>query len=461
MIWGVVRSGASWARIGIIAMVILPEFALAGGFSNPDFGGRRMGMFSVVARPDDVTAVFHNPAGLTLNDGTQFYHAQSWFIMNLRMKMYDSEGTLQPLDHDIKPDWSVGAIPFIGMASDLGTKDFRVGFGIYAPNAYGASMPDDEASRYHATQALFLASRATFSVAYKFSEVLRVGASISLIHVYLTAARMMNNNMPYGDAGVPTHKGWDERFKDPSETWRDDLYLTLHGQDWTWAMDIGILVHVLPNLRLGAAFSGGSAINLEGSAKLYRFKNLEETGKFSGYKYDDAHLEEVGSTTHSTVMTIPFSIRAGLNWEPVKNWEIGLDFLWWHYQVLQEQESIFSEKIMGLSGFQDPKNYDDSWAWSIGTLYRVLPELELMCGFQMDFTPIPQTTYTIDNPSTNQHGISLGLRWTITDRWRVSLGYVHNWFQFINVQESVSQPPTNASGHGRNNEVAFDFSYRF
>ena len=66
--------------------------AQAGGFSNPDFGIRRLGMFAVTARPDDPTAVFHNPAGLTLMDGTHFYHAQSWFFLNLGMRLGEGTG---------------------------------------------------------------------------------------------------------------------------------------------------------------------------------------------------------------------------------------------------------------------------------------------------------------------------------------------------------------------------------
>jgi hypothetical protein len=84
----------------VLTLLLVPERATAGGFSNLDFGIRRMGMFAVTAKPDDGTAIFHNPAGMTLQKGTIFYHSQSWFVAGLGFRMYDSEGKLRP-EHDI------------------------------------------------------------------------------------------------------------------------------------------------------------------------------------------------------------------------------------------------------------------------------------------------------------------------------------------------------------------------
>ena len=395
---------------------------LAGGFSNPDFGGRRMGMFAVVARPDDVTAVFHNPAGLTLLDGTQFYHAQSWFFVELGLRLYDSAGFLKP-DHEIHPDWSVGLIPFVGLASDLGTKDFRLGFGIYAPNAYGAALPTDEPSRYQATRALFVAGRATVSAAYRLSPKLSLGASVNLIYVYLMGKRVMN---PLVLANP------DRRFDDPATTTthESDATLAIDGRAWTWAWDVGLLFTPLETFRIGATFSSGSPIHLKGDVKL---------------TWRDGKVEK---STHSTEMTIPFTLRAGFNWEFAPGFEWGTDVFWWHYQVFQEQRSVLSTPIMGLKEFRDARDNGNSWAWCTGLMYHVRPDLALMFGYQMDFTPSPTRTYSLENTATSQRGISVGTRWDVSKRVRLGLALVRNWFDLIHVQDSLSTPPTNTKGYG-------------
>ena len=406
--------------------------ALAGGFSNLDFGLRRVGMLAVTARPDDITAIFHNPAGLTMIEGTQFYHQQTWSMIDMGLRLYDSEGRLRP-DHDIEPEWNVGVIPFLGLSTDLGQERLRLGFGLYAPNAYGASMSEEEPTRYHATRVLFVASRATASVAYELSDRLSVGLGLSLIHVYLTARRHMS---------ALVLQDPDHRFDDPKQSKPFDAELEMDGQDLTWSANLGLLLEPSPGLRLGAAFTRGAAIELDGKVKLTQADGAVQT------------------TTHTTTMVIPFTLRAGINWEFVPDFELGLDIFYWHYQVYQEQRTTLGEPIMGMKEMVVPKNYGNSWNWCIGLMYHLSSELELMFGYQQDYSPIPKETFSIDTPTTDLHGVSTGLRWQATEGLRVGLGFVRNWYELIDVQESRTDPPSNVKGHGGNTELGFEISYR-
>jgi long-subunit fatty acid transport protein len=421
-------------RLGIIALIcLIPLTGRTGGFSNADFGVRRMGMFAVVGYPDDLTALFHNPAGLVLSPGTNFYHSQSWFFSELAFRMYDNEGILRP-DHEIEPDWSIGAIPFLGFSTDFGVDWLRVGTAIYSPNAYGAVLPNDEPTRYHVTRALFLASRWTTSAAVRISPKFSAGLSINMIHVYLTASRVMN---------LSVLSNPDVRFLSPEETSAGDMDLTIDGQDLTWSWDLGFLFEPIPSLHIGTSFAAGSAVSLEGGVRL---------------KYADGTVERA---RHTTTMAIPFTLRAGFNWEFVTDFQVAMDVRMWHYQVFQEQYTRLSEPITAaqITEFRDPKNYKQSFNWCIGLLYKMTPNFDVMMGFQQDFTPIPEETFTLDNPSRDQMGVSLGLRWQVNPSWRLGLAFVRNWFELVDIQKSISTPPSNAKGHGANSEVGFDLQF--
>ncbi|MBN1946520.1 MAG: outer membrane protein transport protein [Bradymonadales bacterium] len=405
--------------------------ARAGGFSNLDFGIRRMGMLAVTARPDDVTAIFHNPAGLTLMEGTVFYHSQSWFVVDTGSRFYDSQGVLRP-DHEVEPDWNVGTIPFLGLVSDLGMDRLRLGFGLYAPNAYGGVLPEDEASRYHLLRALFIASRATLSAAYEVTDAFSIGGGVSLIHVYFTARRIMNPLVLQDP---------DQRFLPVDQTAALDAELQLDGMAFTGGFNLGFLFRPLEHLRLGIGFESGAPIDLEGEVELKYPNNTSER------------------STHHTEMVIPFNLRAGFNWEFAPNFQLGADVYYWHYQILQEQRTELERPIMGMTEMVEPKNYSNSWNWCVGLLYQVLPELELMLGYQWDYSPIPTRTLTLENPSQTQFGVSMGARWQVTDTVRLGAAYVHNWFELIDIQDSITNPPTNMKGHGANNEFGFDITW--
>jgi len=416
----------------VAAVLSLQGQAVAGGFSNLDAGGRRAGMFAVTARPDDASAIFHNPAGLTLLEGTQFYHSQTWSYIDMGMRFYDSEGVLRPA-HDMQPDWNVGLLPFFGAVTDLHTERLRVGLGVYAPNAYGASLPDNEPTRYHVTKALFVAARTTGTVAYKLTDRLSLGVGVSAIFVYLRGERVMNP-LVMNDP--------DQRFRPQSETEPYDSLLEMAGHDVTWGANVGLLFEMLPGLRLGAAFTRGSAVELEGDVTV---------------KLPDDSTE---STGHTTTMTIPFTLRGGLNWEIAPDVEIGADIYYWHYQVYQEQRTTLDKPLLNIDEIISPKNYGNSWNWCLGMLYRPWPGLELMAGYQEDYTPIPEQTFSLDTPLPDMKGVSLGLRWQATDTLRLGVAVVRNWYELIEVQRSLTDPPTNAKGYGGNTELALDVTYR-
>lgn len=421
------------ALVTAASILASPDDVRAGGFSSIDFGSRRMGSFAVVGRPDDVTAIFHNPAGLTLRTGTELYVYGSAVVGDLAMRLYDSRGVLRP-DHAITPDFNFGALPFLGVTSDLGTKRWRVGLGVYVPNALGAAMPDDEPTRYHVTDVLFVAGRSTLAGAFEVSDRWSVGASVSLVYTFLSASRVMSP-LVLADP--------DQRFAPLSEAAAFDHDLTIRGHGVTWAWDAGLLFHPLPSLRLGAVFASGSPVGLEGEVTLTGPDGAVEKGR------------------HHTRMVLPFTLKAGLNWEFAPDFEVGLDVVYWHYQVFQEQWSELSEPLLGLVEFRDPKDFGNSVLWNIGLVHRVLPTLEVMTGFQMDFTPTPTRAYALESPARDSLGVALGARWQVTPGVRAGLAFNRIWFALTDVQDSLTTPPTNAKGYGGMLYFAFDVAYRF
>ncbi len=425
----------SWILTLLALSVGLPPLlarpAHAGGFSNLDFGSRRNGMLAVTGRPDDATAIYHNPAGLSLVEGTQFYHQQTWAFIDLGLRYYDSQGRLRP-DHELSPDWNVGFLPFFGFTSDLGSERWHLGLGIYAPNAYGALMPKDEPSRYDVTQALFIASQAAASLAYEVDSRLTVGVGLSLMYIYLNAQRTMS---------ALVLQDPDRRFDSAEEAKPFDATLDLTGQDLTWGANVGLLLEMVPGLRFGASFTKGTEVLLEGDATLTQADGT------------------VQKTRHHTTMALPYNLRAGLNWEPLPYLELGVDVYYWHYQVYQEQRSELDEPILGLEEIVAPKDYGNAWNWCVGMLYRTTPDLELMLGYQRDYTPIPESTFSMDVPLPDMHGVSAGARWNVSKHWRLGLAFVRNWYNLIDVRHSELSPPANAKGHGGNTEFSFDLSY--
>jgi long-chain fatty acid transport protein len=421
-------SGPSRALIVLLLLCLSGE-ARSGGFSNMEFGSRRMGMFAVIAKPDDATAIFHNPAGLVLTQGSTSYISVAWWLVQARTRLYDSEGLLHP-DHNISPERAQAVNPFIGFTSDFGSDRFRAGIAAYAPNVFGTSLPEDEPTRYLALDALFVAARFTTSAAYQITEQFSVGANFNVLTMYLDVASMLN-------ASVLNNP--DAKFKAGTEDFDGQLHI--EGLDYAVSWDIGLLFEPLKGLRLGAVFASGVPVEFEGDVT---------------FTSSDG---EVITTSHKTTFAIPFTLQAGINYEIATDFELAADFRYWHYQVNQEQRTVLGEPIMGLTGMVSPRRYDNSVNIGVGLLHRFAPGWEFMMGYQYDRSPIPDASITVDNPNGDRHGLAAGLRWYPVGGLRVGVAALRNWYDLINNQESQSNPPSNAKGIGTNIALGFDLSW--
>jgi len=108
--------------------------------------------------------------------------------------------------------------------------------------------------------------------------------------------------------------------------------------------------------------------------------------------------------------------------------------------------------------------YDVSYEIALGALVRPLarrPELELMLGLMYDQSPIPDETFTLDNPSLSQLGGSLGARMVLYDRWRVALSYILLFYLERDVRTSQTSPPTNVRGSGVAHIPGVEVEYLF
>jgi long-chain fatty acid transport protein len=405
--------------------------AKAGGFSTPDFGTRRCGMMAVMGKPDDLTAIFANPAGLTLQKGTNVYLTAQATFVDLGFKFYDSKGKLRGTIKDnaeLKPDQSWGVLPFLAIGSDFGTKKLRGGLAIYAPNFFGAVLPKNEPTRYHLVSGFFAAVHMTGALAYEITEKFSLGAGISAVYLRQQGVQYMNDQITANP---------DLRWDDSEAVRAGDRKMDLMGAGWTWNWNVGLLFRPIKTLGLGFSFISGADVTLKGPLKITN--SLGATQKLQ----------------QTTNFTLPFTLRAGINWEFIKDVEIGVDMFYWHYQTLQEQ-------VMkaGVIEMRTPKNYNNAWNISAGMMYRPIPELDLMVGYQHDATPIPTSTLSLDNITRSHNGISMGARWRALKWLQVGLTYQRTWYELMNIQDSVLSPPVNGKGHGSMHHVALDLAFK-
>jgi long-subunit fatty acid transport protein len=317
---------------------------------------------------------------------------------------------------------------------------------LYVPDFIGAFLPDDAPTRYMVTEAYFVAAVCSASLAYRLPgplDFLSLGASLGVLYVRQEGKKWLNQQT-IGEENA-------------------DYVLHLAGEDYRPFFNLGVLAEVFPGVTLGFLYIMGADVDLAGRLDIELPPGVTEEDPLLA-----AAGGLVGHYRQDTFMRVPDGLGVGINWAVTRWLELSFDFRYWLYSQFKEQvvrHNIRLESLPGLvpEEFVTPKNYEDSWTTSLGALVRPFDDLplEVMGGGSYDHSPAPNNTKSLDSPTVNLAGFSLGARYTLAERWRFSLTYYRYWYLKDRTTDSILVPPQNSEFSGSVDTFSVQTEVRF
>ncbi len=422
----------------VVAALCAASPAIAGGFGIPEIGVRRTGMAATVGRPDEPSAVFHNPAGLTMQHGMRLYASfgLSFVSTEFRLQPWEKSDEYLGDEFDVdgdgyypatKPDKAIGAIPMLVFTKQWSPKIFSAA-SLYVANGTGAFFDKDAVTRYHLREGYIISPLAQLSGAYKLNDQVSVGAGVGVLNIRIHGVRDF----------YPEYQGFSLRNMLGSRP-----ELTLDGSDWQPSWNLGVLYTPIPKLSLGATVIGKVHPTLDGPVSL---KEDEDSMDSPGYVFK--------GTAH-TELVLPWTFLAGANYDVTPQLEVGTELRYYLYRQYKNQHTAIDD-IFLTDHLDSPKNYKDSWQTAGGVRVhdvKQVPGGELMLGFHYDRTPAPPETVTLDQPTFSHWGLHTGARYAV-GRYRFGASWVHYWYDIPTITGSITFPPSNIKGDGTNNIVS-------
>jgi long-subunit fatty acid transport protein len=417
----------------IVAAALCPSRAEAGGFNIPEIGVRRTSMGAVIGRPDDLSAIYQNPAGLTLSEGWHLY-------MSAGIALISSEFQLAPWDRSdeflgitaesdgyykpIKPSRALGVIPMIAASGEILPHKLTLGVAIFVGNAQGAAFDENAYTRYHLIDGYVIAPQAVLAASYRINDAIAVGGSAGVMNFRIHGKREV----------YPIINGMDISGLAGTRP-----LLELDGQGWAPSWMVSAFGKPHPKVTWGATITGRIDAELEGPVNITYSDDAPNPGDML-----------VGRQT--TKQLLPWTFTGGVNVDIHPNIEIGAEMRYWLYRQYKKQHT----DIVGIflvRELETIKNYHDSYQVSGGLRVHDLaaaPKLEMMLGTHYDHTPAPSTTVTLDQPTFNHIGLHSGVRYAF-GRMRLGASYLRYFYDIPTVHGSTTMPPSNFKGHGSNN----------
>jgi len=388
-------------------VMTLSASAAAGGFGIPEIGVRRTAMGAIIGRPDDPSSLYHNPAGLVLQDDWVVY-------VSAGVALLSTEFELAPWDQSdrflgtsptstgyyapVKPSRAFGVIPMIAVAGKL-TDKLHVGASVIAPQA-------------------------VVGAAYQVTPTLALGATVGVINFRVHGERDV---FPIVDGA------------DLSKLTGTKPLLTLDGSGWAPTYMVAAYGAPHPRVTWGAAIIGRVDATLTGPINVAYSPDASTPGDML-----------VGQQT--TQQMLPWTFQAGVNVDVTPNIEVGTELRYWLYRQYKNQHTDIVG-IFLLRELDTEKDYHDSQEWTGGVRVHDLaavPKLDLMMGGQYDHSPAPPRSITLDSPSFSHFGLHSGARYSF-GRYRVGFSYIHYWYEVPTITDSITMPPSNIRGSGSNN----------
>jgi len=416
--------------------------AAAQGFTIPEMGARENGMVAAIGRPDELAAIYHNPAALTSLSGTQlFLSAGSVFLRtNIRLAPWTGSDTMlkDPVDSDgyypeVNPS-VFAVVPMLGVSTNLWSEKVVGAFALYVPNAAGATFDEDAVTRYHMIDAYVVAGFATFAAAYRPWPWLSVGGGVSVVYI-----RIHRRYKLYPYFNGLNFTGFFGK----------DTEIDIEGEDVQPAFHFGLQAWPHRTLSLGFMMLSRYDVTLEGPLTL----------KPGAGALPQVKTREFTENEQSTTIIAPWILAFGANWDVLPWLEIGGEFRYYLNSLVDEQVTeITSGKLATVlpdGRLVTPKNYHDSFHTGGGfNIKPPLPiQLEIMTGVSYDNSFAPDNTVEVGTPSFNLCAYHVGARWRINERFRVSLFYAHYWYLERTVKDSIISPTTNFTGSGMSDMV--------
>jgi long-chain fatty acid transport protein len=333
------------------------------GFALYEAGARSSALAgAVVARADDLSAIFYNPAGLIQLPGFQIMAGFTTFIPRVEIVT-----PLAPVATPNLMQSSASFAPHFFTSYQL-AESVSLGLGVNSPFGLGVRYNHNWPGRFNTVEATIQTLNINPTIAVKVTDYLSVGAGLDIMYFSLKMKRVL----PLPLLGPQA--------------------LDVNGDSWGVGFNLGLLLKPLDYLSFGVSYRSQVRQQVDGQARFRPFGALD------------------GPAAGSIIL--PDMIFAGIMVRPLKKLSVEGGIIWTHWELFRRLDIKFNNPLGTLS---EGKEWHNTWRGQLGVEYTALPWLDLRAGYAFENEPMPDRFADYLVPSTDRrHSFSCGTGF----RWR-------------------------------------------
>ena len=380
----------------LLALLLVPAVASAGGYSIPNVVPRDLAMGdSLVADQTTSGAVYRNPAALSRLSGLDLTLALG-IIGNGSTWTNTTDFFPSPVSTDFKAATPVAF--YLSWSGKISGHGYGVGVGLGVPGGGNVFWPSDWAGRH----TIISVDRKVFagyvSLGFEIIPQIRVGGGF--IYYYGTEKLTVDKALPGGSDGLVT--------------------LADSGGAPSWDAAIEIQPFLDIPLRIAADYKQQAFMQLKGPAN---------------FAFPPAFAATYPNQDFTHTLPYPSTFNVGVAWRPIPVVDITAAYTSEHYSVYQS-DTFVGQTIDPATGqplnLSVWRNYGNASIYRLGVAWQVLPVLELRGGALYDQSGVNPAYFNPSLPDAKAIAASVGVGWEVMKNLNLSASFFNAWFDTLN-----------------------------
>ncbi len=452
----------------LAAAALLPSsFAFGAAFSLLEQSGGNLGTaFSGTgAVADDVAAIYFNPAALATLERPQV--AASVSAIDLTTRFHDSASAAafgQALGNEGGNAGGWNWVPAVYAGARI-APDVYAGLAVNAPFGLKTNYDGNWIGRFQALKSEVKTLNVNPALAFRLGPHVTFAAGVDYQHLQAELGSAVNYSAVVAQgvqqlaiagqlppSAAPGIIAANAGLQGQS---------TVRGDDSAWGYNLGLLLELPTNTRIGLAYRSTITYHVEGDVTFTAPTASQPTGGaiIAAAGAPGGPLS-AGSTRLDLKM--PDSATLSLAQSLTSQLQLLADVAWTGWNSIQEIRIVRdTAAVVAVT----PERWKETWRFALGADYQLNPQWKLRGGVAWDASPVPNETRTPRLPDNDRTWVAIGTQWRPLTAVAVDLSYAHLFARAAALNQAESNPAAYGLLLGEQQShvdiVGLQASYRF
>ena len=427
-------------------VVLAPGAALAAGFALQENSGSGLGnaFAGGAAAAEDASTLWSNAAGMARLGSSQVAGALHLIQPSFKFRNANSQAAaLQPLLGNEGGDaGSLNVVPNLYLTMPI-DKQWSVGLGVNAPFGLVTEYDNGWIGRFQGLKSDIKTINVNPAVSWKPIDNVAIGLGANYQHIDATFTSNVNySGVLYSAAGCTGPSPNPQTcgaIAQGAAGLQSGAKVT--GTDHGWGWNLGALVDLTPEHRIGIQYRSAIKYTVTGDAD---FNNPAVPAALQplATAVNNGLLYDSGITSR---IKLPEIVNVSYFGKLNAQWDVMADLQYTGWGSIQQ---LTFTRSNGSPLQTTNENFDDAWRFAVGANYRHSEQWMFRGGLAYDQSPVQDGYRTVRLPDADRTWLALGAQYRFSPSLWLDVGAAYIWVRSASIDDigstNLGIPPSAA-----------------